>query len=103
YGTPLLNDLFLRAEIYSESQTMCYVNTDILLLSRSKRAVEQVSNQLDKFLIVSQRINIDVTERMTFEDDWETRLGEQARESGTRKRDSSAGPFASCTRAASKS
>jgi len=83
YGTPLLNDLFLRAETYSQSQTMCYVNTDILLLRRFNHAVEQVSNQLNRFLIVSQRINIDVTERITFEDDWETRLREQARQSGT--------------------
>jgi hypothetical protein len=83
YGTPLLNDLFLRAETHSQSQTMCYVNTDILLFSRFKLGVEQVSSQLNKFLIVSQRINIDVTERINFEADWEIRLGEQARESGT--------------------
>ncbi|PYU36758.1 MAG: hypothetical protein DMG54_36035, partial [Acidobacteria bacterium] len=60
YGTPLLNDLFLRAETYSQSQTMCYVNTDILLFSRFKRGVDQVSNQLRKFLLCCIKIMITV-------------------------------------------
>lgn len=83
YGTPLLNDLFLRAETHCTSQMMCYINSDILLLGEFKRAVDQVAERLKKFLIVSQRINIDVTERINFRSDWEAPLWKQARESGT--------------------
>src|SRR5207244_10609033 len=39
FGTPLLNDLFQKAEQLASHQTLCYVNADILLLDDFSEAV----------------------------------------------------------------
>ena len=64
YGTPLLNDLFRQAELNAVSATMCYVNADILVLSDFWRSVVQLVENRKKFLIVSERINLDVAEEI---------------------------------------
>lgn len=82
YGTPLLDDLFRRAELCASSKWMCYVNADILLLSDFGSAVEQVTKAFGKFLCVSKRMNIDVPEAIKFAEDWETRINARGRETG---------------------
>jgi hypothetical protein len=74
YGTPLLDDLFRRAELDADSQWMCYVNADILLLSDFGKAVEHVTKSFEKFLCVSKRISLDVTEALSFAANWEALL-----------------------------
>jgi hypothetical protein len=83
YGTPLLNDLFRRAELNAQSSLMCYVNADILLLSNFLRALEQASKRFDSFLIVSKRINIDISEPIVFDAGWEALLETRSRAVGT--------------------
>ena len=82
YGTPLLDDLFRRAELSAGSQWMCYVNADILLLSDFGSAVERVTKAFRTFLCVSKRINIDVPEAINFATNWEAPLKARSRESG---------------------
>jgi hypothetical protein len=81
YGTPLLDDLFRRAELDAGSKWMCYVNADILLLSDFGRAVEHVTKSFEKFLCVSKRINLDVPEALNFSANWETTLKARCRAS----------------------
>lgn len=71
HGTPLLNDLFRQAEEESGSETLCYVNADIVLPGDFAKAVTQVSQHLSRFLLVSQRINLDVNEPIVFNAQWE--------------------------------
>src|SRR5882724_4764180 len=40
HGTPLLNDMFRRAELNASSPLLCYVNADIVLLREFAEAVE---------------------------------------------------------------
>jgi hypothetical protein len=82
YGTPLLDDLFRKAEAAASYPCMCYVNADILLLSDFLRAVEQVQKQLPKSLMVSKRINLDIRERLEFTGDWEKAIKQRARATG---------------------
>jgi hypothetical protein len=82
YGTPLLDDLFRRAELRAGSKWMCYVNADILLLTDFGHAVEQVTKSFGKFLCVSKRINLDVPEALNFSANWEASLKERSLESG---------------------
>jgi hypothetical protein len=82
FGTPLLDDLFRRAELDAGSRWMCYVNADILLLSDFGRAVEHVTKSFEKFLCVSKRINLDVPEALNFSANWETLLKARCRASG---------------------
>jgi hypothetical protein len=80
FGTPLLDDLFHRAERTARSEWMCYVNADILLLSGFARAAEQASKSFARFLCVSTRINLDVPETLDFSPNWEVLLTARCRE-----------------------
>jgi len=84
YGTPLLNDMFRRAESASSHPWIWYVNADILLLGNFMNAFRQVSQQLQKFLLVTERINMDIRESIQFTTGWEERLLRLAREEGVR-------------------
>jgi hypothetical protein len=70
-GTPLVNDLFEKAEAAASFPCMCYVNADIILMSDFLRAVGFVQKQTPKSLMVSKRINLDVRERLEFSAGWE--------------------------------
>lgn len=85
HGTPLLSDLVQRAEsnATTNSRLMCYVNADILLLSDFAQAVQQVQSRLGKFLIVSQRINLEMAQPINFDTVWERGVKKAARERGT--------------------
>ena len=73
YGTPLLNSVFARVHGIASQRLLCFVNTDIILLSDFVKAVQRVSFQ--KFLAVGQRWDVDLMEPWDFEQlDWEERL-----------------------------
>ncbi len=59
YGTPFLNSAFDQVEKISRHPLLCYVNSDIILLSDFLRAVQRL--RLPNFLIVGQRWNLDLT------------------------------------------
>lgn len=74
YGTPLLNDLFEKARQCATSPVLGYVNADIILMTDFRHAVEQIVIQKDCFLMIGRRWNLDITEALTFPEDWETKL-----------------------------
>jgi hypothetical protein len=74
HGAPLLSDLFRQAESEARSNLLCYVNADILLPGEFPRAVELVQKKFAKSLMVSKRINVDVTEPLAFSANWEREL-----------------------------
>lgn len=82
HGTPLLNDLFRQAETAASCTAMCYVNADILLLSDFAEAVARASQGLASFLLVSERINLDIAEPIAFENGWESSIKEQSNRAG---------------------
>ena len=84
YGTPLLNDLFRRAELAASSSWICYVNADILLLGNFMDAFKTVSQRLQKFLLVTERINMDIREPIQFSAGWKERYLRLSREEGVR-------------------
>jgi hypothetical protein len=74
HGAPLLSDLFRQAESEARSTLLCYVNADILLPGEFPRAVELAQKKFRKSLLVSKRINVDVTEPLAFNANWEREL-----------------------------
>ena len=81
YGTPLLNSIFSIAQDIASHQLMCYVNTDIILMSDFLPAIRQVQRQ--SFLIVGQRWDVDVKEPVDFDKpDWEACLRTRVTEEG---------------------
>jgi hypothetical protein len=82
FGTPLLDDLFRRAEAAARFPTLAYVNADIILLSDFVSAVDLVQRQFAKSLLVSKRINLEVGEPLEFNTGWEQALRLRAKTSG---------------------
>jgi len=73
YGTPLVSSAFSIAQDIAGHQLMCYVNSDIILMSDFLPAIQQ----LDKpsFLMVGQRWDVDLKEPVDFDNSrWEAHL-----------------------------
>ena len=68
YGTPLLDDVFLKAQTTAKYPTLCYVNADILLLSDFLPAVERVREEKPRFLMVGSRWDVEMNRTVPFAD-----------------------------------
>lgn len=80
-GTPLLDDAFAAAQARARHARICYVNADIIFLPDLARALAQV--ELDRFLMVGRRIDLDVPGPIDFSAaDWAGALEARARALG---------------------
>jgi len=85
-GAPLVHDLFAQAEQHSRNNLLCYANADILLLSDFASAVERIARLHCPLLMVGQRTDVNITERIDFaRPDWEQDLRRQARALGKQR------------------
>lgn len=73
-GTPLVSSIFALARSAGEGRLLAYVNADILLLPDFVAAARQVAGQAERFLLVGQRWDLDVTRDLDFGPGWEQRL-----------------------------
>ena len=73
-GAPLISSMFQLARKSSDSPLLCIINADILLLSGFIEAARQVSAQREKFVLLGQRWDLDVTQLLDFSDGWQDRL-----------------------------
>lgn len=81
YGTPLLNSIFEIAQRHASHQLMVYINADIILLNNFLKAISHV--QLDRFLMIGQRWDLDITELLDFDNpDRESHLRSMISEHG---------------------
>jgi hypothetical protein len=74
FGTPLVNDLFAKAEKAARNPLMCYVNTDIILLTDFLQAVQMAYKEKPGSLIVGRRWDLKLTEHLDFSVRWEKEL-----------------------------
>lgn len=65
YGTPLLDYVFNKVQEIASQNLICYVNTDIILLSDFLEAIKRIRFQ--RFVMVGQRWDIDLAESWDFE------------------------------------
>jgi hypothetical protein len=65
FGTPLVNFLFNKAVELSNDPVLAYVNSDIILASDFIQSVSAIKNQMNEFLIVGRRIDVDDTIQFT--------------------------------------
>jgi hypothetical protein len=83
YGTPLLDDVFFKAQEAASYGVMCYVNADIILTLDIVKAIRCVQEKKRAFLMVGRRWNIDLDQPLDFsESDWQDRLRAFVRTSG---------------------
>jgi hypothetical protein len=73
-GTPLVSSIFALARQAGSSPLLAYVNADVLLLPDFVAAARTMAAQAERFLLVSQRWDLDVTEPLEFSDGWQNRL-----------------------------
>ena len=79
FGTPLVSDLFQQAQSAATHETLCYVNSDIILLADFLPAVERIVRFSEKFLVVGRRLDLDLAESLTFDaNNWEASLRSRA-------------------------
>lgn len=93
HGTPLVNDLFEKAERAASGACMCYVNADIILMRDFLRALEIVARRMPCSLMVSKRIDLDVPEPLEFAAGWEKQLAQRLRANGAEGHHSSIDAF----------
>jgi hypothetical protein len=80
-GTPLLSSAFATAKTQAASSTLCYVNTDIILLPEFTERV--LHTRMRKFLMIGRRTNLAVNELIDFSDsNWHVRMRIRAKRDG---------------------
>ncbi|NWF64344.1 MAG: hypothetical protein HXY38_08570 [Chloroflexi bacterium] len=73
-GTPLISSMFQLARANSNSELLCIINADMILMPDFIEAAKQAIKLKDKFVLLSQRWDLDVTQPLDFSDGWENRL-----------------------------
>jgi len=81
-GTPILRDVFDRADAIARHSTLCFVNADIVLFVEILAAMRRVAATHRRFLIVASRFNSQIEEPLVFDDGWDRALRVTARNEG---------------------
>jgi len=72
-GTPLISSMFQLARDagqHSSSELLCIINADMLLMPDFVEAAKQVQKQKNKFVLLGQRWDLDVTQPIEFTQGW---------------------------------
>jgi hypothetical protein len=73
-GTPLISSMFQLARENSSSELLCIINADMILMYDFVEAAKQTVKLKDKFVLLSQRWDFDITQPNEFTDGWQNRL-----------------------------
>ena len=73
-GTPLVSSMFQLARENSTSHLLCIVNADMILMDDFVVAVRQVQEYETRFVLLSQRWDLNLTGSIDFKGDWQARL-----------------------------
>jgi len=82
-GTPLISSMFQLARENSNSDLLCIINADIILVPSFVEAAKQVVKLKDNFVLLSQRWDLDVTQPIEFTNGWQNRLSSIVNRQGT--------------------
>jgi len=81
FGTPLVSSFFSLAQKNLTSPHIAYVNSDIMLIGFGD-ALQMCIKEFDKFLMIGRRHDLDVTEPIDFEKNWQFSLSQDVRRGG---------------------
>lgn len=83
YGTPLVNDLFEKAQRWATYDLLCYINADIILMNDFMAAVERLKAWGNRFLAIGSRCDLEIFGELDFNcPDWDQRLRTWGKERG---------------------
>jgi len=78
-GTPLISSMFQLARENSNSELLCIINADMILMPDFVEAARRSRLQRDEFVLLSQRWDYDITTAIDFTEGWEFQLRESVR------------------------
>ena len=94
-GTPLISSMFELTRENSESPLLCIINADMILMpdfveaartlysvGRLAEGVSRPQRDLRNFVLLSQRWDLDVTQPIEFNENWETHLRDEIKTQG---------------------
>lgn len=81
-GTPLISSLFSTGASVNTSPLLAYVNADILLFDDFLSCAQEILSQSQKFLIVGQRWDLNLTSLIDFSEGWQRRIKQQTQQEG---------------------
>ena len=73
-GTPLISSMFQLTRENSSSNLLCIINADMILMPDFVEAAKQAVKLKDKFVLLSQRWDLDVTQSLDFSNGWQSSL-----------------------------
>ncbi len=82
-GTPLISSMFQLARENSSSDLLCIINADMILMPDFVEAAKQALKLKDKFVLLSQRWDLDVTQPIEFTNGSQDRLSSIVHRQGT--------------------
>ena len=85
FGTPLLSSVFASVQARASHDLLCYVNADMLLFPDLVDAVRRVTGACDRFLVVGETFDLEVSRDLAVDAAEAQRLEERARAEGTRR------------------
>jgi hypothetical protein len=71
YGTPFVTSVFERAQQLAAHDWLCYVNSDIVLMSDLTRAMRRISALRRPVLVSGRRWRLEIDRPLDFEAGWE--------------------------------
>jgi len=89
-GTPLISSMIQLARENSNSELLCIINADIVLMSDfveaanlcRSRLKRDLQRDIQNFVLLSQRWDLDVTQPIEFTEGWQERLGNAVHATG---------------------
>ena len=81
YNTPLVNDVFEKAQAMASQDMLCYVNADIILMEDFSDAVSRVLARRYPSVMVGQRWDLDLG-RLDFSTGWQEKIRSEIRSHG---------------------
>jgi hypothetical protein len=81
-STPLISSMFQLARQNSNSDLLCIINADMILMSDFLEAAKQAVKLKEKFVLLSQRWDLDLTQPIEFTEGWQNRLSSMVRRQG---------------------
>lgn len=82
FGTPYIQSIFQAAREASDSPFLCFANADMLFFPQLIDDIRAVSQQHEKFLIIGQRWDMEITAPLDFSPGWDQRLKTRLKQEG---------------------
>lgn len=82
-GTPLISSMFELARENSQSDLLCIINADMILMPDFLEAARRSRMLRDKFVLLSRRWDLDVTQPIEFTEGWQDRLRSMSHRQGS--------------------